>query len=484
MSGASLDPRAVFAVRVPGASYDHVDRVPVPEFPEGYTSSPTVLACRELLRSAGLDESHFGSAKWNPLAEIVKPGDRVLLKPNWVNHQNHSGSGLECLVTHPSLVDAVLHYLAPAHPGSVVVGDAPIQGCDFRALTAELHLPEIIERHRASLRELRLVDFRTATLSGGKLWDRIIPTRRQASDYVLFDLGEKSLLEPLTTDSCEFRVTMYDPAGMRHSHRPGSHSYLIAREAIDADVVINIPKLKTHKKACLTGALKNMIGINGNKDFLPHHRKGALAAGGDCYEARSTLKSVAENLLDVGNHMQARSLKYLCARAAGAAKVAAATFGADPDVEGSWHGNDTIWRTCLDIQRILHYGRDDGSLANIPQRRILTLTDAIVAGEGEGPLAPSPVPLGLLTLGSNVCAVEWVHAFLMSFDPQAIPLVRECFTQFSHALAEFSPFEVSATIDRESVTPQAAAEVLGRRFRPARGWQGHCERSQSTANAW
>ena len=69
---------------------------------------------------------------------------------------------------------------------------------------------------------------------------------------------------------------------------------VVDQAIIDADLVINVPKLKTHKKAGVTGALKNLVGINGNKEFLPHHRKGGAASGGDCYPGRSPIMPVAD----------------------------------------------------------------------------------------------------------------------------------------------------------------------------------------------
>jgi len=36
--------------------------------------------------------------------------------------------------------------------------------------------------------------------------------------------------------------------------------------------------LKLHRKAGITCALKNLIGINGNKEYLPHHRLGGSQA--------------------------------------------------------------------------------------------------------------------------------------------------------------------------------------------------------------
>ena len=80
-----------------------------------------------------------------------------------------------------------------------------------------------------------------------------------------------------------------------------SHQYLLCREAFDADVVISLPKLKMHSKAGLTGALKNLVGLNGNKDFLPHYRFGGSAKNGDCYEGWSLGRELSERFEDLAN---------------------------------------------------------------------------------------------------------------------------------------------------------------------------------------
>jgi hypothetical protein len=150
-------------------------------------------------------------------------------------------------------------------------------------------------------------------------------------------------------------------------------------------------------------------------------------------------------------------------------------MGADANLEGSWYGNDTIWRTCLDLQRILRYGRLDGTLDSRPQRRVVTITDAIIGGEGEGPLANTPVPSRFLTAGLNAAAIEWIHARLMGFDPCKIPLVREAFGTFPYPLASFAPQAVRA---RSACAEMSADEIFpleGRFFLPAEGWRGHCE---------
>src|SRR5271166_5709842 len=72
----------------------------------------------------------------DPFKDWVAPGGRVVIKPNWVMDFNPSGHGLDCLITHPALLGHAVDAAARALQGrgTVVIGDAPLQRCDFAAL--------------------------------------------------------------------------------------------------------------------------------------------------------------------------------------------------------------------------------------------------------------------------------------------------------------------------------------------------------------
>jgi hypothetical protein len=313
---------------------------------------------------------------------------------------------------------------------------------------------------------------------GGRLAGRRREDARPIDRFVPFDLGDESSLKPLDRDAAKFRVTAYDPDLLNATHNPGHHKYLIAREVLEADVVVNLPKLKCHMKACLTGALKNLVGINGHKEYLPHHRKGGSGAGGDCYPGVPLWKEWMEGALDTVNRAgEGRLLRSGLGRLLAACRKFAALAGADDNLEGAWYGNDTVWRTCLDLNRILNYGSVDGRLMPIPQRTIINITDAIIAGEGDGPLRASPVHAGFLTGALNAAAADYVHARLMGLDPERIPIVREAFEKRSRPLADFGPDEIRLRAEASDLRGSDAMPV--RFFVPPRGWRGHCElRSQ------
>lgn len=413
----------------------------------------------------------WSTADGGAFGGVIPAGARVLVKPNWVLHANHGPWGMEPLVTHPSLVKAVVEEALRSGASQVIAGDAPLQGCDFDRLMDVCDYPAWAAALAA--REPKfggLRDFRR-TKSVVHEWHRETAREQRALDhFVLFDLGGESLLEPITVDGA-FRVTMYDPSMMRRTHAPGRHQFLVAREILEADVVINLPKLKTHKKAGITCALKNLIGINGNKEFLPHHRVGGAESGGDCYPGGSRIKRTLEFVYDLQNSTDTTVAQRALTVATRALHRAAHMTGDRLGVEGSWSGNDTIWRTCLDLNRILLYGRPDGSLADTPQRRVLNVVDAVVAGQGDGPLSPEPLPLGLILAGASSAAIDWVGAILLGYAPERIPITAHAFDEFRWPLTDFLPADVrirgalgdgpAALLEDADLAARASAYPLG-----------------------
>src|SRR5205807_8706785 len=85
----------------------------------------------------------------------------------------------------------------------------------------------------------------------------------------------------------------YDAGVVNRHHSGGRHEYLIAGCAIKCDVVFSLPKLKTHKKAGITASLKNLVGVNADKNWLPHHTEGTPDENGDQFPER-TIRTTAE----------------------------------------------------------------------------------------------------------------------------------------------------------------------------------------------
>ena len=146
---------------------------------------------------------------------------------------------------------------------------------------------------------------------------------------------------------------------------------------------------------------------------------------------------------------------------------------------GDWYGNDTAWRMCLDLNKILFYGGPDGRLSSAGRRtRYLALVDGIVAGEGNGPMNPDPVPAGLILGGANPVSVDCAAAVLMGFDPAKIPLLEGALRSVFYPLAAGAWENVQLASDLEPWNGRLGAIQPAScfKFRPHFGWKGHVER--------
>ena len=240
-----------------------------------------------------------------------------------------------------------------------------------------------------------------------------------SNDYEIIDLSKDSFLEDISDYSDRFRVTCYDPRLMASHHHKGKHEYLVTRKVFDADLLINVPKMKTHIKAGLTGAMKNLVGINGHKEFLPHHILGSSDRGGDCYYKDNRLRS----LYDVADDKFWKDYDTLSgpSRRAGAVILgalwrASRILTGDSISTGSWQGNETVWRMTLDLNHLLYF-------AKRAPKQIISIVDGVIAGEGEGPLCPTPKPVGLLVAGENPAYVDATLATLMGYNISRVPTI-------------------------------------------------------------
>ena len=384
-------------------------------------------------------------------------------------HENRrSGGSTAPLFTHPSIVKAVVAEILKANPARVSVGDAPVQSCDFDELLRATGLGAWAAQLQArDARFKGIEDYRRTVGAYQNGVRRALEDRRAAGDFVLYNLGAASLLEAITGDADSFRVTCYDPRLLAKTHSRGNHQYLVAREIVEADVVVNLPKLKTHKKAGITCALKNLVGINGNKEFLPHHRVGGAPAGGDCYPESDFVKRLWEAVADRQNMNGTTAKAKILAQLERLMRLRGDRTG----VEGAWSGNDTVPRMTIDLNRILLYGKPDATLADRVQRRVLHVVDAVVAGQGDGPLAPEELPLGLILAGENAAAVDWVGARLLDYDARKIPLLRHALEDFRWRVADFEPDEIEIAGASVEAAKNLFEWAESRRVKHPAGWQ-------------
>ncbi|AFY68299.1 DUF362 domain-containing protein [Geitlerinema sp. PCC 7407] len=132
------------------------------------------------------------------MGAIVKPGDRVLLKPNLLTGARPTK---EC-VTRPEVVACVAQMVREAG-GEPFLGDSPAFGSARGVAEAN---------------------------------------------------GYKPLLESLNLPVVEFHGKRYEVVNESFNH------LRLCKEAMEADVVINLPKVKSHAQLTLTLGVKNLFG--------------------------------------------------------------------------------------------------------------------------------------------------------------------------------------------------------------------------------
>lgn len=386
----------------------------------------------------GYDIENYGTASWNPLGNIITPGDTVVLKPNMVMDVNlFKEEGTDCLYTQPSIVAAVLDYIVIAlkGKGTIIVGDAPMQECNFKKLVEESGYLKLIEYLKSKVNgtmiKISLVDFRelrSLNINGihYSTTDKYEFSGSGATIVNLDDDSEFAGMNDYEYDN--IRITNYDPNLLKEHHNREINEYKVSKEILSADVIINMPKPKVHRKGGVTIALKNLVGINCRKEYLPHHTNGSKEEGGDEYLNRSWAKRLSDKLLDKRNyHMQTSKnykkailYKYL-ARSVG---VLIRLTQKDDYSEGSWFGNDTISRTLVDLNKILLYADKNGVMQLSKQRKTVIVADMIISGEKEGPVAPSPKEVGMIVLGNDPVCFDEAVATLMGAKLEYIHSIK------------------------------------------------------------
>ena len=142
------------------------------------------------------------------LEAFVKPGMRVLVKPNLLSAKGPD----RAITTHPEFVAAIARLVRRAGAG-VQVGDSPAG----------------------------------AKTGIQRVWDNTGLTEVSRRD--------------------DFELVCFESAGVKPVSVNGNQ-YYIARPVLEADLVISLPKLKTHVLTLMTGGVKNVFGV------IPGFRKG------------------------------------------------------------------------------------------------------------------------------------------------------------------------------------------------------------------
>jgi uncharacterized protein (DUF362 family) len=452
--------------------------------------NPVYEMVESVFRGLGYDVARAGTPEWNPLGDLIQPGDRVLIKPNFVTSKNFEehlrGEKLACSSTHGSVLRPILDYaLKAAGPqGKVTIVDTPVEGCNLEEVVEGLGVRALLDWYRSRGTRIDFIDLRHfrivphLALDDVRKWGRslnlgLLLRERLPGDplgYTVVDLGDRSWLDEVRHRGERFSFHRSHKHTPVPHHTRGRQEYSMPRTVLDADVVINIPKLKTHKKSGVTLALKSCIGLTNEKYWLPHYTAGSIDEDGDEFPKRPPLAVRIENQLQrlplpFDHSLIARAHKLDEGRSQNG-------FLHGWIMEGSWEGNDTIWRTVLDLNRILFYADREGRLGDRPQRRYLAIVDGIIAGEGEGPLASTPRHSGLLVAGTDPVLVDVACVRAMGYRETSVRMVHRGLVQTGTPLLPTSDLDLLRVVT-DGPPPSGT-------FKPPKTWQSLVPRAAVT----
>ncbi len=301
--------------------------------------------------------------------------------------------------------------------------------------------------------------------------------------YRTVSLGNRSHLEAISDQARRFAVNDYSAGITSSNHQSGSHNYYVSQSILEADLFINLPKWKSHQKSAITAALKNLVGINGDKAYLPHFRRGAPKWGGDEYRNENRWMYWLQTTLREKLQKKNRAL-YAVLKPGW--EVVKKIRGIETRLDrpetvrsfyiagGAWYGNDTLWRMVYDLNLVIQCADVEGRLQNSPQRHYFTIVDGLISGEGNGPLQPLPRETDWLICGDDPFAIDAALCHFMGFDPGKVPVIAR---RHDFAGVDWGRFELNnleAELDGQPT--RVMDSTVNFRFVPPPGWRNHVER--------
>lgn len=254
----------------------------------------SILPCADYIREHVDGAVEESVALLGGMVVFVRPGDRVLLKVNLLQATPPEAH----ITTHPAVVSAVVRLVQQAG-GHPVIVDSP--GSGIRYVGGPL---------RRAYEKTGMAQVAAETGAELNFHTEAVPVSRESGLIRRFE---------------------------------------VIRPVMDADVVINLPKAKTHSFMLLTGAVKNLFGV------LPGFTK-------------------------PGYHSKLK-----------------------------------------DAERFASMLMDLADLIQPP----LTIMDAVVGMEGNGPSAGQPRSIGAIVAGTDPVAVDVLFSAMVGLNPLRLPVIRE-----------------------------------------------------------
>ena len=197
--------------------------------PDAYEST------REIFRMLEYDKEHYDTKEWNPLGVIIKQGQNVVIKPNFVLHLNEGGYDIFANLTHPSVIRALIDYtyIALKGQGTITIAEAPQMDCEFEVIEQIMHLQAIVDFYNQTLNfPITILDIRRLKCKRDPVKKYypaesfIYNDNADPQGYAIVNLGSLSMLDEL--DGIDgLYGSDYDRSFTSENHHKGVHRYCI-----------------------------------------------------------------------------------------------------------------------------------------------------------------------------------------------------------------------------------------------------------------
>lgn len=282
----------------------------------------------------------------NPLGNITSDINNdskisVVLKPNWVEYYpvraggEGDAEGRSPAYTHPAMMRPMVDMAVAAGATEIVIGDS--SGNADNPHVGNMGYIELVDALRTIHPhvDFQLVNFQNKDKFS---WVNVDASSGGPSAYADSGYFSDQLAKPYADASYFSATDPHGQAGPTASNCMGW--YALTDYLLDADLIINMPKLKVHFMGVNTMAIKNWVG--------------------------TTMLSTYNNTSGCGSCRISHEL---------------ATPANNYD---RMFGNDIMWREVLDVHRaFLYWMRSEpgGHIATHQVRRYLNVLDAVVCGE-------------------------------------------------------------------------------------------------------
>jgi uncharacterized protein (DUF362 family) len=318
----------------------------------------------------------------SPLDDLINPGDTVLIKPNWVEF----GPGV---YTRPEVIRPLIDMAYAAGAAQIYVGDG----------SANVDLGEEV------MSSGNYTAMGTALAAGG-VPVQVVNLNKRDYGWHWVNLSSNSSFAGSNITQAQLGTGWeqlfehdYYFATDNYSVSPGGNVtgwYAVNDIVLDSDVIINVPKLKTHQEMIATGSIKNLVGFTLCSTF-----------DDEWYGQR------------IPHHHYPREDNYFL--------------------------NDIFWRSILDMNKIVLYTDENGVMQPTQQRKYLNVVDGIQAMErsqhhvyGDG----IPYNRHVVLAGVDPVAVDAVGTRVMGYDYQEVASIANASSDIIHPIGTNDPGDI------------------------------------------